>query len=418
MTSNLIDKLDYDATFDCVQCGFCLPSCPTYLTMKEEKHSPRGRINLVKYAVEGKVTLKDLEEAIDLCLGCRQCETVCPTDVKYGDIYESAVEVLREKRNKKLDTRIMSLFLERNYMLDIMYQGLKLYHTPLISTVINKTKALDVLPERLGNMAAILPPVKKEKTQTQNPFRTKKITVGFFRGCIMDAFFSNINDLAIKILQAHDIQVVEIKQQTCCGALQHHAGEMEKSKKLAKLNIEALEKYDVDYYVNAIGGCGASLIEYDHLLRNDESWKARAEKFVGKVRDISVILDNINLNLDIPINIKATYQPSCHLQNVQHVFNEPEKIIQRIKGLDYKVLPEKDICCGSAGIYNIVNYDASMDILDRKMSHVKEVEPQLIITSNPGCHLQMLLGVKKEGLEENIKVKHIVEVVAEACGIR
>ncbi|PNZ39182.1 (Fe-S)-binding protein [Mammaliicoccus vitulinus] len=418
MTSNLIDKLDYDATFDCVQCGFCLPSCPTYLTMKEEKHSPRGRINLVKYAVEGKVTLKDLEEAIDLCLGCRQCETVCPTDVKYGDIYESAVEVLREKRNKKLDTRIMSLFLERNYMLDIMYQGLKLYHTPLISTVINKTKALDVLPERLGNMAAILPPVKKEKTQTQNPFRTKKITVGFFRGCMMDAFFSNINDLAIKILQAHDIQVVEIKQQTCCGALQHHAGEMEKSKKLAKLNIEALEKYDVDYYVNAIGGCGASLIEYDHLLRDDESWKARAEKFVGKVRDISVILDNINLNLDIPINIKATYQPSCHLQNVQHVFNEPEKIIQRIKGLDYKVLPEKDICCGSAGIYNIVNYDASMDILDRKMSHVKEVEPQLIITSNPGCHLQMLLGVKKEGLEENIKVKHIVEVVAEACGIR
>ena len=144
----------------------------------------------------------------------------------------------------------------------------------------------------------------------------------------------------------------------------------------------------------------------------------RAEKFVGKVRDISVILDNINLNLDIPINIKATYQPSCHLQNVQHVFNEPEKIIQRIKGLDYKVLPEKDICCGSAGIYNIVNYDASMDILDRKMSHVKEVEPQLIITSNPGCHLQMLLGVKNEGLEENIKVKHIVEVVAEACGIR
>lgn len=418
MTSNLIDKLDYDATFDCVQCGFCLPSCPTYLTMKEEKHSPRGRINLVKYAVEGKVMLKDLEEAIDLCLGCRQCETVCPTDVKYGDIYESAVEVLREKRNKKLDTRIMSLFLERNYMLDIMYQGLKLYHTPLISTVINKTKALDVLPERLGNMAAILPPVKKEKTQTQNPFRTKKITVGFFRGCMMDAFFSNINDLAIKILQAHDIQVVEIKQQTCCGALQHHAGEMEKSKKLAKLNIEALEKYDVDYYVNAIGGCGASLIEYDHLLRDDESWKARAEKFVGKVRDISVILDNINLNLDIPINIKATYQPSCHLQNVQHVFNEPEKIIQRIKGLDYKVLPEKDICCGSAGIYNIVNYDASMDILDRKMSHVKEVEPQLIITSNPGCHLQMLLGVKKEGLEENIKVKHIVEVVAEACGIR
>lgn len=418
MTINLIDKLEYDATFDCVQCGFCLPSCPTYLTMKEEKHSPRGRINLVKYAVEGKAELKDLEEAIDLCLGCRQCETVCPTNVQYGDIYESAVEVLRENRNKKLDTQLMSIFLERNYMLDVMYKGLKLYHTPLISTIISKTKALDILPERLGKMASILPPVKKEKTNIQNPFRTKKTTVGFFRGCMMDAFFSNINDLAIKILEAHDIQVVEIKQQTCCGALQHHAGEMEKSKKLAKLNIEALEKYDVDYYVNAIGGCGASLIEYNHLLRNDEKWKERAEKFVSKVRDISVILEDINLNLDVPINTRATYQPSCHLQNVQHVFNEPENIIQQIKGLEYKVLPEKDICCGSAGIYNIVNYEASMDILNRKMKHVAEVEPHLIITSNPGCHLQMLLGVKNEGLEEKIKVKHIVEVVAEACGIK
>ncbi|WP_239751023.1 (Fe-S)-binding protein [Mammaliicoccus sp. H-M34] len=418
MTINLIDKLEYDATFDCVQCGFCLPSCPTYLTMKEEKHSPRGRINLVKYAVEGKAELKDLEEAIDLCLGCRQCETVCPTNVQYGDIYESAVEVLRENRNKKLDTQLMSIFLERNYMLDAMYKGLKLYHSPLISTIISKTKALDVLPERLGKMASILPPVKKEKTNIQNPFRTKKTTVGFFRGCMMDAFFSNINDLAIKILEAHDIQVVEIKQQTCCGALQHHAGEMEKSKKLAKLNIEALEKYDVDYYVNAIGGCGASLIEYDHLLRNDEKWKDRAEEFVNKVRDISVILDDIELNLDVPIHTRATYQPSCHLQNVQHVFNEPEKIIQQIKGLEYKVLPEKDICCGSAGIYNIVNYKASMEILNRKMTHVTEVEPQLIITSNPGCHLQMLLGVKNEGLEEKIKVKHIVEVVAEACGIK
>ncbi|MBF0774786.1 (Fe-S)-binding protein [Mammaliicoccus sciuri] len=417
MTNNLIEKLAYDATFDCVQCGFCLPSCPTYLTMKEEKHSPRGRINLVKYAVEGKAELKDLEEAIDLCLGCRQCETVCPTNVQYGDIYESAVEVLREKRNKKLDTQIMSVFLERQYMLDVMYKGLKLYHTSFVSSILNKTNALKLLPERLGNMAMILPPVQKDKRPYQTPFRKKKTTIGFFRGCMMDSFFSHINDLAIKILEAHNIQVVEIKQQTCCGALQHHAGEMDKARKLAKLNIEALEKYDVDYYVNAIGGCGASLIEYDHLLRNEAEWKDRAEQFVDKVRDISVILEDIDLNLEHPINIQATYQPSCHLQNVQHVFHEPEKVINQIKGLTYKVLPEKDICCGSAGIYNIVNYDASMEILNRKMSHVKEIEPQLIITSNPGCHLQMLLGVKNEGLEDKIQVKHIVEVVAEACGI-
>nr|WP_263315035.1 (Fe-S)-binding protein [Mammaliicoccus sp. Marseille-Q6498] len=417
MTTNLVDKLDYDATFDCVQCGFCLPSCPTYLTMKEEKHSPRGRINLVKYAVEGKADLKDLEEAIDLCLGCRQCETVCPTNVQYGDIYESAVEVLRKNRNKKMDTQLMSIFLERNYMLTAMYKGLKIYQLPFVTKVLDKTKALNILPDRLGNFATILPPVKKEKPQKYKPFRTKQTTVGFFRGCMMDAFFSNINDLAIKILKAHDIQVIEIKQQTCCGALQQHAGDMDKAKQLAKLNIEALEHYDVDYYVNAIGGCGASLIEYDHLLKSDDAWRNRAKDFVEKVRDISVMFEHLNLNLYKSINTVATYQPSCHLQNVQHVFKEPEKIIKQIKGLDYKVLPEKDICCGSAGIYNIVNYKESMDILDRKMGHVKEVEPSLIITSNPGCHLQMLLGVKNEGLEDKIKVKHIVEVVAEACGV-
>ncbi|WP_323704179.1 (Fe-S)-binding protein [Mammaliicoccus sp. Dog046] len=417
MTSELIKKLDYDATFDCVQCGFCLPSCPTYLTMKEEKHSPRGRINLVKYAVEGKAKLKDLEEAIDLCLGCRQCETVCPTNVQYGDIYETAVSVLRENRNKKLDSKIMSLFLERNYMLTLMYKGLKLYHTPFMYKAITNTKMLDILPDRLGNMAKILPPVKKQKNHVNKPFRTKKTTIGFFRGCMMDAFFSNINDLAIKILEAHDIQVVEISQQTCCGALQHHAGEMDKAKTLAKMNIEALEKYDVDYYVNAIGGCGASLIEYDHLLRHDDKWNKRAEQFVEKVKDISVIFDQLDLNLTNEINKKAIYQPSCHLQNVQQVFKEPENVIRQIKGLEYKILPEKDICCGSAGIYNIVNYEASMDILNRKMTHVKKVEPQLIITSNPGCHLQMLLGVKNENLEHTIEVKHIVEVVAEACGV-
>jgi len=190
-------------------------------------------------------------------------------------------------------------------------------------------------------------------------------------------------------------------------------------KKLAKENIAAFEKYDFDFIVNSIGGCGAMLVEYGRLLEDDPDWKERAQAFADKNVDISVLLSELELPFTREVNKTVTYQPSCHMTNVQRRINEPLTLLQSVPGITYVELPMKNMCCGSAGIYNLVNYEASMEILDEKMHHVQAAarKPEMIVTTNPGCHLQMKLGVEREGLSDQIEVVHIVELVAEACGI-
>src|SRR5699024_668073 len=380
MNNTLVDKLDYQATFDCVQCGYCLPVCPTYIAFEKEKHSPRGRINLVKMAAEGKVSIGDMSEGIDLCLGCRACETVCPTNVQYGDILMSAVEVIKEDKKMGLSEKLArnvtfkhilpkkgvirkinyALYyyeklgaknlINKNHLLgkETKYGKLNLALPDVKKTrkihdneKVNKTKTqtktqvaffqgciMDAFFSRINNLAnkimkqnniedhevqkqnenngkinISLTDVKKtrkihdnekvNKTKTQT-----KTQVAFFQGCIMDAFFSRINNLAIKIMKQHDIEVHEVPNQTCCGALQHHAGETNDTIELAKKNIAAYADTDIDYIVNTIGGCGASLKEYDKLFKKGSYWHQRAVKFVKKVRDISEIMDDLSLEFN------------------------------------------------------------------------------------------------------------------------
>lgn len=233
----------------------------------------------------------------------------------------------------------------------------------------------------------------------------------------MDAMFSSINTKAIKLLQKAGCEVTVIKDQTCCGALQSHSGNRDKTKQLAKHNIEAFEAHNFDYVVNCIGGCGAMLVEYDKLLVNETDWYERAQAFVKKNVDVSVLLDELTLTYQKEINKVATYQPSCHMNNVQKVINPPLNLLKSIPGIQYKEYPDKQMCCGSAGIYNVVNFDESMEILDEKMQHMEGVAPQVVVTTNPGCHLQMKAGVEREGLSNRIEVVHLVEILAEACGI-
>ena len=423
MTNTLLNKLDLEATFDCVQCGYCLPVCPTYIAFKKEKHSPRGRINLVQMAAKGKITIEDMQEGIDLCLGCRACETVCPTNVRYGDILMSAVEVLKE--NKDMDviekvnrTAAFKFALKNKSVLRIMNKGLYAYQVSGIQKVVKNYNLLKPI-KKFNQMNKAMPDVilSKRITRNINPFRRNDLSIGFFQGCIMDSFFANINELAIKIMKKHYVQVTNIPKQTCCGALQHHAGETPQTVELAMQNIKAYEQYDFDYIVNTIGGCGATLKEYDKLFEPGTEWYKRAVDFTNKVRDISQIMSLIDLDLVNGIDKNAVYQPSCHLENVQKVFNDPLKLINRIPKLNYIEMPEKSLCCGSAGIYNILHFDESMQILDMKMNNVKSSKPNLIITSNPGCHIQMQLGVEREGLSNEVAVKHIVEVIAEACEV-
>lgn len=421
--TQLLDKLDYQATFDCVQCGYCLPVCPTYIAFKKEKHSPRGRINLVKMAVEEKIDIGDMQEGIDLCLGCRACETICPTNVRYGDILMSAVEVLKEHQEMKpaekiLRTGVFKFALKNKTALRLVNKGIYLYQKSNMQRLVTQTNALKPLP-KYNDLNQAMPDVvlSKRISKNVNPFRQENISIGFFQGCIMDAFFSRINTLAMNILETHHVQVTNIPAQTCCGALQHHAGEHDVTVTQAKKNIEAYEKYDFDYIVNTVGGCGATLKEYHKLFEDGTEWHDRALAFTNKVRDISEVMAMTDLDLKHEVKHNAVFQPSCHLENVQHVFKDPLNIIKQIPGLNYIEMKEKSLCCGSAGIYNVVHFDASMQILDLKMNHVKHAAPDLVITSNPGCHIQLQLGIEREGLGHQIAVKHIVEVVAESCGI-
>ncbi len=423
-------KLAYEETFDCVQCGYCLPACPTYVSMGSEAQSPRGRINLVKMAAEGKITYSELEGPIDLCLGCRACEVVCPTNVQYGRILDSAKEVLQAEKKKTMPKHVklfQDFMFKKSFpsskILSVGSAGLAFYQKTGLQTLARKTKMINILPEKLRTFERAMPKVegpmkRRNRAKQYEPTKQPKLHIGFFVGCIMDVMFSEINTLSMKLLEAAGCEVTVIKEQTCCGALQHHSGETDTTKRLAKQNIEAFEKHNFDYVVNSIGGCGAMLVEYDILLENEPDWAERAKAFAAKNVDISVILSKFDLPFTKEIHQKVTYQPSCHLSNVQRKVEEPLKLIHSIPGIDFVPLPEAHMCCGSAGTYNIEHYDASMKILDNKMDNVKEIEPDIIITTNPGCHLQMKVGVERTGDEERTQVVHLVQLLAEACEIQ
>lgn len=422
-------KLAYEETFDCVQCGYCLPVCPTYVSMGSEAQSPRGRINLVKMAVEGKITYSDLEGPIDLCLGCRACEVVCPTNVQYGRILDSAKEVLAVEKRKATPKRV-TMFQDfvfkkafpSSNLLSIGSAGLAFYQKSGMQFIVQKAKLINILPEKLRTFERAMPIVEgpiqrrnRKKSLLEN--KQPKLRIGFFVGCVMDVMFSEINTLSMKLLESVGCEVTVIKEQTCCGALQHHSGEADTTKRLAKENIAAFEQNDFDYVVNSIGGCGAMLVEYDQLLENDEEWADRATAFAAKNVDVSVILNKFSIPFTTEIHKKVTYQPSCHLSNVQRRVKEPLELIESIPGIEFVPLPAAHMCCGSAGTYNIEHYDEAMAILDNKMEHVKEVKPDIIVTTNPGCHLQMKVGVERIGEQVKTKVVHLVQLLAEACEI-
>lgn len=429
MTKSLLDQLAYNETFRCVQCGYCLPTCPTYTTMKKETHSPRGRINLVKMAAEGRISLEQLKKPIELCLGCRACETVCPTNVPYGTILESAKYVLatneKQYRSKSInwmkDTLLNKTITNRS-RLSLIGQSLRIYEKSKIKNFVHKSKLINMFPEQIRAFDKIFPEIASKKAlQTASVYNTKKTKqpykIAFFKGCIMDTVFQDINEKSVKLLQLAGFDVTIVDKQTCCGAIQSHSGELERAKQLAKENINAFENGDFDFIVNSIGGCGAMLVEYDQLLEKDKEWRERASVFAKKVKDISFVLSLVDLPFQKEIPKTVTYQPSCHMVNVQKNIEPPLRLLKAVPGIILRQQENASSCCGSAGTYNLVHYDESMEILDQKMNSVVKTNAEIIVTTNPGCHLQMKLGVERVNQSNEVKVVHLVELLAEACGI-
>jgi glycolate oxidase iron-sulfur subunit len=296
------------------------------------------------------------------------------------------------------------------------------YQRSGIQTIARKIGFLGLLPENLVTIEKVLPKVPTMKEMKNRPEHLSPIgnqlhRVAFFSGCLMDTMFLKTNDATCKLLQLAGCEIVIPQNQTCCGALHGHSGEKEGSKDLARRNIKAFEELNVDFIITNAGGCGAFLIDYNHLLKDDPEWKDRAKKFAEKIMDVSEILVSVGFHkkvkLELPNQI-VTYQDSCHLRNVMRTASAPRLLLQSIKGAEYVEMKDADRCCGSAGIYNIIESEMSMKMLDYKMVQAKNTQAATIVTANPGCLLQMKVGIEKEGLAKTMRGVHIVDLLLEA----
>ncbi len=422
------ETIDYDELMNCTRCGFCLPSCPTYIeTGRNEVHSPRGRIALMKGVVDGLIEPnEEVKRSIDLCLGCRACEPVCPSGVNFGRLLEQAREAIYEDQPQNLTSRVTrniafdKLFSNHNQMIQAT-SLLGFYQRSGLQTTARKLGVMKLFPDHLRAMEKVLPDVPTKKAMKQRPTKMSpdipiKKNVAFFSGCLMDTMFMKTNDATMKLLTYAGCNIVIPRAQGCCGALHGHSGENKRAVKLAKRNIEAFEEANVDYIITNAGGCGAFLQDYAYLLRGDNEWKDRAQEFQDKIMDITRILVELDFHKQ-PLELHeqiVTYQDSCHLKNGQQTFMEPRILLEHVRGVSFVDMKEAGRCCGSAGIYNLVESEMSMQLLGHKMENVQQTKAKTIITTNPGCLLQMKLGIEREGLSETMEAIHIVDFLLEA----
>jgi glycolate dehydrogenase iron-sulfur subunit len=406
----------YAALDPCVHCGFCLPACPTYLVTGDEGHSPRGRIVLMRALERGEMTTDDpaLIEHLDACLGCRGCEPACPSGVGYGRGLEAAREQLHAKRGlPPLARSVLGVFSYRGLWRPLFTLARALRATRLPSLLAGTARW------RFGmGMLAASAEVRERDEWTEKTEGTKGApsnltspsppfspTVALFRGCVMDALFGHVHAATRRTLETNGYRVVEVAGQVCCGALHEHAGDREAARALAQTNVEALID-QADFVVVNSAGCGALLKDYGHLLGSD-----RAAKLSSTVRDVSELLAERGPRAGAALDVDVVYDAPCHLQHAQRVQEAPLALLRAIPGLRLRLLPDSDRCCGSAGIYSILRPQMARAVLDQKIAGLEAANPrpQLVVTGNPGCLMQIGAGLRAAKLP--IGVAHPVELL-------
>ena len=401
----------------CIHCGLCLPACPTYLATGRESESPRGRIYLLKLWNEGQLPLESrMAEHIDSCLGCMGCQTACPSGVQYEKLLNQARPKLtgfKDKRARRLMALAFSSILPDYPRLRFLGKMLRLYQQSKLNRLLPALPIPAKLKKRLAEWESFLPTVPKHVPLPKQSWRTgeKKGEVQLFYGCVMDVFYNHVNHASIRLLTRQK-QIVRTPEQTCCGALAQHAGEDKIARELAKNNIEYFESLQGDIVVTS-AGCGAMLKEYGEILADDPEWAERAHAFSARVKDITEALASGEFSSPPQaVNKSVAYHAACHLYNVQKVREAPLNLLKQIPGLKLIPLVEADQCCGSAGIYNLLHTDLSLQVLDRKMSNIKNTGADAVVTTNPGCMLQLEAGIADAKL--NMKTYHLVELLDEA----
>jgi glycolate oxidase iron-sulfur subunit len=431
----------------CVHCGFCLQACPTYVNLEDENDSPRGRLVLMRRLLDGDIapTDPDVGAHFDRCLGCRACETACPSGVPYGELIEATRATLAPLRGLPLVARVILRVFRMHALLHTVLFTARLFRdTRLPAWLAPK------LPRRLGFPLAMLastrptplsrtngsrvsapavpPSVGSHPTasgvaasngfrdnaiavSTANGSREPAVAVSLLEGCVMHGLLNHVNRDTQTVVEANHARCISTKGQRCCGALHAHAGDMDGARALARDNIAAFERSNPDVIIVNAAGCGAMLKQYGHLLHDDPAWAERAARLAAKTRDVSEWLASVGPKTGTTaLPLRVTHDPPCHQMHAQRVVRQPLAVLEHIPGLDLVPLEDADQCCGSAGIYNLVEPDTSDAVLAPKLQRIAETHADVLATGNPGCLMQIGAGLHLAG--SPVVVKHPVELLA------
>ena len=401
----------------CVHCGFCLPVCPTYVLWNEEMDSPRGRIYLMKLAADGQASMNSQWVGhFDTCLGCMACMTACPSGVDYGKLIEATRSQIERKYDRggaeKLYRRLIFGLFTRPERLRMMRAPLLLYQKTGLQWLARRSGALKLLPQKLRVMESLLPelPAHESVAEVTAAQGEKRRRVGLLLGCVQREFFPDVNAATARVLAAEGCEVVSPADQPCCGALLVHAGEEDGALALARRVINVFRHTKVDAIVTNAAGCGSNVKDYGHLLRDDPQYAARAKEFSAMCQDVSEVLAYMEPRAKRnPLQLRVAFHDSCHLQHAQGVRTQPRQLLSEIPGLEIVEIPEAPICCGSAGIYNLVQPNAANALGDRKAQLIASLDTDVVVTGNPGCILQLRSSLER--MEKKIPVLHTIQLV-------
>lgn len=397
----------------CVHCGFCLSTCPSYVLLGQEMDSPRGRIYSMRAGLEGRATLSPAAvQHFDTCLGCMACETACPSGVKYAPLIEKTRALVEAHHRRPLGERLFRALL---FALLPYPSRLRLLAGParMAAWLKRSPRLLAWLPARLRAVVVLAPPVPA----TTGPLAeitpadgSKRLRVGLLTGCVQRVFFASVNEATARVLAAEGCEVVAPASQGCCGALALHAGEEESARGFAKRLIEVFDRTNVDVVAVNAAGCGSAMKEYGRLLADDPAWAERARRFAAAVRDVTEVLTSVEPRAPRhPLPLRVAYHDACHLAHAQGVRQPPRTLLGAIPGVTLVPVAESEVCCGSAGIFNLLQPDMATTLGDRKARHLADTRADIVVTSNPGCLLQLRAADERAG--RATRILHIVELL-------
>lgn len=425
---NLLQSLDYSVLQQCMHCGLCLPTCPTYVETGRERNSPRGRIALMRAIADGELaTTTQFAEEMSYCLGCLACTTACPAGVDYTTLLETARAHVEESAVSSTPTRsavraftLRWLFVHPR-ALRAAGKLLWLWQASGLQRFARKTRLTALLPRGLRALEPSTPRIQSRFSdalirEVEAPHGEKKYRVALLTGCVQDLVFSDVNRATADVLRENGCEVVTPRSQFCCGSLHAHNGDPETAKRLARRQLDSIDPFAFDAIVSNAAGCGSHLKHYDRLLAGDTRYARAAAEWSAKVKDISEWLVEIDFRKPVSTAArpcKTTYHEACHLCHGQKISSAPRTILKAIPGVELTECAEATWCCGSAGIYNITQPATAAWLQERKLGHLKATGAGTVATANPGCHLQIENGLRAGG-DSATEVVHPVVLLARA----